>query len=132
MELRHTYIKYELLVSVKGSRESVTQEFREEKTHCSVKKGSGRGEVVALGEALKDRSEVDRCQEEETHRVGKWGALGRLAWLGREVPGEGSRKLIRAGKIAPNRGPSKVLSLSLSSSQPKLHSLWSLFSKCSP
>lgn len=80
-----------MVLSVKGSRESVTQEFRKEKTHCSVRKGSGRVEVVALGEALKDRSEVDRCQEEETQGVGKWGALGdRHGW--------GERFLVRAGE----------------------------------
>lgn len=43
---KDTHIKYELLVSAKGSRESVTQEFRKEKAHCSVKKGLGRGDEV--------------------------------------------------------------------------------------
>lgn len=50
-------------------------------------KVSDKGEVVALGEALKDRSEVDRCQEEETHMVqgsrvqrGDWQGWERSSW----------------------------------------------------
>lgn len=60
---------------------------------------------------------------------GEVGCTGRPAWFGREVPYEGSRKFIRAGMIAFNRSPSKVLSLFMSGSQSKLHSLWPLFAK---
>lgn len=42
---------------------------------------------------------------------GEVGCTGRPAWLGREVPCEDSRKFTRARMIAPNRSPSKVLSL---------------------
>lgn len=34
----------------------MAQEFRKEKAHCSVRKGLGRGDEVAMEE-----SEVDRC-----------------------------------------------------------------------
>lgn len=66
MKVRHTYIKCELLVSVNGSREPETQELGGE---SSVREGPGRAEVGALGKALRGRSEVGKCQEEEA-RVG--------------------------------------------------------------
>lgn len=77
MDLRHTYIKYKILVSVKVSRGSEPWEFRTEKIHCSVRARSGRGEVVALEKAWNDKLEVGRCQEKRMYMVWRsevhWG-----------------------------------------------------------